>query len=360
MTPRERSIRCIERKPADRLCLDGTFRPEVMEVLKAHFTTDDEQEVKRQLGVDFMAEVDLNLSYEWLERSTETPWGRYIPQPDGSLEDESGGREIRSPSNPYIRYVSPPLTRMELKDYRMPDLYAPGRWEGVGQRLNELKKDYLTILVSATFYRHGWALRGLENWLCDIAEESSLMVGVLDAIMEYKMERVRAFAKMGVDIVALAGDITHQYGPFMKPQTWRRHFKPRDAAIVEEAKKYGVKYFYFHSDGNLMPFMEDLIEIGFNIFDPIQPECMDPNEVKERFGDRIVLHGTVSSQHTLPFGTVEDVKAEVRDRVARLGYDNGLVIAPNNVVQFDVPLENLLAVYDTVKEIGAGFYRPRG
>jgi uroporphyrinogen decarboxylase len=143
----------------------------------------------------------------------------------------------------------------------------------------------------------------------------------------------------------------------MKPATWRKHFKWRDAALVEEAKKYGVKYFYFHSDGNLTEFFPDLVEIGFNIIDPIQPECMDPNEIKERFGDRVVLHGTVSSQHTLPFGSVEDVRAEVMDRVSRCGYNNGLVIAPNNIVQFDVPLENILAVYDTVKEIGPEFYR---
>ncbi|MBM4050616.1 MAG: hypothetical protein FJ279_36430, partial [Planctomycetes bacterium] len=113
-----------------------------------------------------------------------------------------------------------------------------------------------------------------------------------------------------------------------------------------------VKYFYFHTDGNLMEAMEDLIEIGFNIFNPIQPECMDPYEVKRRWGDKIVLDGTISSQHTLPFGTVDDVRREVRERIERLAYNGGLVIAPNNVVQYDVPVENILAVYETAKEVG--------
>jgi uroporphyrinogen decarboxylase len=124
--------------------------------------------------------------------------------------------------------------------------------------------------------------------------------------------------------------------------------------LVEEAKKYGVTHFFFHSDGNLMPLMEDLIEIGFTIFDPIQPECMDPVEVKARFGDRVTLHGTISAQQTLPFGTVEDVRNEVLDRIERCGQNGGLVIAPNNVVQYDVPLENLLTVYETVKTVGGG------
>jgi uroporphyrinogen decarboxylase len=101
-----------------------------------------------------------------------------------------------------------------------------------------------------------------------------------------------------------------------------------------------------------MEVMEDLIEIGFDIIDPIQPECMNPYEVKKRFGHRMTLHGTISSQQTLPFGTVEDVRNEVRERIQRCGRNGGLVIAPNNVVQFDVPLENLLAVYETAKEVG--------
>jgi uroporphyrinogen decarboxylase len=81
---------------------------------------------------------------------------------------------------------------------------------------------------------------------------------------------------------------------------------------------------------------------------------MDPYEVKARWGDIITLHGTISSQQTLPFGTVEEVRQEVRERIARCGRNGGLVISPNNVVQYDVPLENLLAVYDTAKEVGAG------
>lgn len=360
MTPRERALRCLERKRSDRLCLDGTFRPEVWDRLKKHFETEESEEVKRRLGIDFLEGIGLNDSYEWLERSIETDLGRGIVREDGSLEDEWGSRQIRGSSGPYIRYVDPPLVRQDLDSYRFPDLDAPGRWEGVQGRLNELRKEYLVVAGTSTFFRQGWDLRGLGNWLCDIAEENRLMVALLDRLLEYKLEYVRRFAEMGVDAISIGGDIAHKDGLFMRPATWRKHLKWRDAALIEEARKHGVRYFYFHTDGNLMEVMEDLLEMGFNIIDPIQPECMNPYEVKERFGGRMVLHGTVSSQRTLPFGTVEQVREEVRERVSGCGYDNGLVIAPNNVVQFDVPLENLLAVYDTVKEIGADFYLPGG
>jgi hypothetical protein len=201
-----------------------------------------------------------------------------------------------------------------------------------------------------TFFRSGWELRGFEQWLIDLALDAPIVPRVLDLLLEQKLEEVRLLADVGVDIMSLGGDIAMHRTLFMQPDTWRKHFKWRDALVVEEGRKHGIERFYFHTDGNLMEVMEDLIEIGFTIFDPIQPECMDPYEVKERFGDRITLHGTISSQHTLPFGTPEDVRREVRERIERCGQDGGLVIAPNNVVQFDVPLENLLALYDAAKE----------
>ncbi len=192
---------------------------------------------------------------------------------------------------------------------------------------------------------------GLENWLAHLSSPGPFVTELLDRMLEFKLEQTRRVSQAGIDTFNIGGDIAMHTRLFMKPDVWREHFKWRDAVLVEEAKKHGVKNFFFHTDGNLMEVMEDLIEIGFTIFDPIQPECMDPYEVKERWGDRITMQETISSQHTLPFGTVEDVRNEVRDRIERCGQNGGLVIAPNNVVQYDVPLENLLALYETAKEV---------
>jgi uroporphyrinogen decarboxylase len=169
-------------------------------------------------------------------------------------------------------------------------------------------------------------------------------------LLEFKLEQVRAYARMGVDIISVDGDIAMKDNLMMSPTVWRKFFKSREAKLVEEGKKWGVRHFFFHSDGNLMPVLADLIEIGFTIIDPIQPECMDPLEVKRLYGDKISLHGTISCQWTLPFGNPAKVRAEVRDRISYLGKNGGLVLAPNNTVQYDVPLRNLLAVYDTARE----------
>ena len=358
MTPRERAWACLNHEPADRLCLDGSFRPEVWKTLKEHFGTESTSEIAAKLGIGFRAGVGMRARAEWLERSTNTPLGRGILCEDGSVEDEWGVRQIADGSGPYMRYVRHPLADdAALDGYEFPDISSTERWEGLEERVQELKKTHLVTAGTGTFYRDAWNLRGLQRWLCDIAEESAFMLKLLDRMLEYKLEIVTRFARMGVDMISIGGDIAMHTGPFMKPDTWRKHFKWRDAELIEAARKHGVQHFFLHSDGNLMPILDDLVEIGFTVLDPVQPECMDPNEVKERYGDRVTLHGTVSAQRTLPFGTPDDVRTEVRDRVKRCGYNNGLVVAPNNVVQFDVPLPNLLAVYETVKEIGADFYR---
>jgi uroporphyrinogen decarboxylase len=99
--------------------------------------------------------------------------------------------------------------------------------------------------------------------------------------------------------------------------------------------------------------MEDLLEIGFDILNPIQPECMDPAEIKGKYGDRMTLHGTMSLQSTFSQGTVEDVRKEVIDRVCTCGYNGGLIIAPSNAFTDDVPIENILCFYDMVRDTEA-------
>lgn len=346
MTPRERVLRCLNHQTGDRVPLSGSFRPEIWVKLREHFGTDNTGLITEKLGLDFRG-VGMGASKEFLERSGGKS---YIQYDDGSYEDEWGIKHVLGEDGRYMRYVYHPLhDERDLDTYKFPSL--EGRFKGVKERTEQIKQNYVVSAGTGTFFRDAWNLRGLEAFLVDIATESPFMLKLLDRMLEYKLEIISNYAQAGVDIISIGGDIAMHTQLFMEPALWRKHFKWRDAKLIEEARKYGVKYFFFHTDGNLMEVMEDLIEIGFNIIDPIQPECMDPYKVKELFGDRITLHGTISSQHTLPFGTVDDVKNEVRERIQRCGKNGGLVIAPNNVVQFDVPLENLLAVYETAKNI---------
>jgi uroporphyrinogen decarboxylase len=127
--------------------------------------------------------------------------------------------------------------------------------------------------------------------------------------------------------------------------------KPRMAKLIADCRAINPDVFMFiHSDGNVTDLMDDLVEIGFNVINPIQPECMDPVEVKKRWGDRITIHGGVSLQRTLPRGTVAAVRAEVENLIRQCGYNGGLVVFPSNVIQPDTPTENIIACFHAARD----------
>jgi uroporphyrinogen decarboxylase len=351
MTTRERVEACLEHRDPDRVPLDGIFRPEVWSKLKRHFGSESEDAIRDNLGIDFKVVV-MDESEEFLSTAELAPDGTMLkPCGDGVYETEWGVRRRFHENSNYYGYAFCPLAdESNLNTYRVPDLNAPGRFDRAAEQIKESKRDHFIRADVTTLFRHGWDLRGLEQWYEDLLLNPRFVEKLSDMLLEFKLEQVRRFAEMGVDILGLVGDISMKDNLMMPPDVWRRFFKSREIRLVEEGKKRGIRYFYFHSDGNLMPVMADLAEMGFNIVNPIQPECMDPEEVKRLFGERITLHGTISSQKTMPFGSVEDVRAEVRSRIEKLGSDGGLVLAPNNVVQYDVPLENLLAMYETARE----------
>ena len=355
MTQRERTLKCLKFEPADRLCTHGNFREGVWRKLETHFETKDRDKISCELGLGFMKFVRRNPSTGWIDRSNRLQNGRGIVHPDGSIENEWGVRRFRQ--GDYQRYIFCPLADFKnVKHYTFPPLDALEVWDGFEEKVRKLKKNDMVSARIPNFYRWGWEIRGMENFLCDIALESTELITLLDLLEEYHVELARVYGQSGVDILALYGDLAEQRTTLMAPDAWRKHFKPRMARVIETAKNSGVDYVYLHSDGNLMPIIDDLVEVRVDILNPVQPECMDPTELRKRHLS-LVMHGTISSQKTLPFGTKDDVKNEVSEIVEKCGRKNGLTLAPNNTVLNDVPLENLLCVYDTVKEIGPSFYK---
>lgn len=136
----------------------------------------------------------------------------------------------------------------------------------------------------------------------------------------------------------------------ISPDMWRTYFKPRMAAFIAELKAInpGVKVAY-HSDGNIRPIIPELIEIGIDVLNPIQPASMDPAEIKRDFGDKLCFWGTIDEQYTLPFGSPDEVCDEVRERLRTIGKDGGLILAPTHHVQLDTPTENFWAMIETIR-----------
>lgn len=132
---------------------------------------------------------------------------------------------------------------------------------------------------------------------------------------------------------------------------WREWLKPRLASVIEAAKEANPEVLiFYHSCGYIEPIIPDLIEIGVDILNPVQPESMDPERIKKLYGNELAFWGTIGTQTTLPFGTPDEVRQEVKRMIETVGDGGGLLISPTHVIEPDVPWENIMAFVDAVKE----------
>lgn len=190
--------------------------------------------------------------------------------------------------------------------------------------------------------------------MTDFYLNPDLIEALLDRLTTLRIVEARQLAQAGVDVLRLGDDVAGQTGMLMSLDTWRRWLKPRLARVIQAARavKPNIHIFY-HSDGDCWPVIPELIEIGVTVLNPIQPECMDPAQLKAEFGDQLAFWGTIGTQTTMPFGTPEDVRAAVKERIETVGRSGGLLIAPTHVLEPEVPWQNVVAFIEAVEEYGA-------
>ena len=200
-------------------------------------------------------------------------------------------------------------------------------------------------------FKGAWQYRGMENLLCDYLLWPELVEALYDRVYGYITGEALVYAEAGVDMVCVIGDIGMQDRLIYSPDLWRKFDKPRFAKFIRTIKEaHPDVMVYMHSDGELTDIVPDLVEIGLDILNPIQPECMDPFTIKKEWGDQLSLVGAVSLQRTMPFGTVDEVQAEVRKLIEVCGENGGYVMGPANGFTIDIPLENIVAMYEAVPD----------
>jgi uroporphyrinogen decarboxylase len=263
-------------------------------------------------------------------------------------------REFKYPYGTYIEIDRSPLenaeSKLEMIEHPSPSLDL---WDF--NALNDILTYYGDLFVwlqlngCFDFARY---IRGTEPFLMDLALEPENAEILLDKVNELAIHFFQECMKHvagKVDGVFVGDDFGTQGGLLMSPDMWRTYIKPRYEKLVSIIKGYGVKYCH-HSCGGIRPIIPDLIEIGVDVLHPIQPLAlgMDPKELSEEFGKELTFYGGIDEQRTLPTGLPEDVKSEVRDRVATFGKYGGYIVAPSHAFQPDIPLENVLALYEEV------------
>lgn len=256
----------------------------------------------------------------------------------------------------HFSHIESPLLGIEdldrIKEFPWPDMDAEYRYAGLTQQVRTLHRKELAVLGSpGSVFERAWAIRGMEMMMEDMLIRPEIAHHLLQRVAHYQKFAAVQLARAGVDILALGDDIAMQTGMMMSLETWREFLKPLLQATIRAAKTENpqIKVFY-HSDGNVEAAVPELIEIGVDILNPVQPECMDPGQIKKKYGKDLAFFGTISVQQTLPFGSPEDVKQEVRTRIRTVGYDGGLILCPSHVLEPEVPWENIVAFFEAADE----------
>jgi uroporphyrinogen decarboxylase len=237
-----------------------------------------------------------------------------------------------------------------LETYASPDPNRPELYIEAKRVLEKFNDEYWIVGVTpTTIFESAWALRGYEQLLIDMATQPDKANRVLDIPYSYHKIVTQRLVSLGVDMIWLGDDVGGQNAMLMSPRMWRQYFKPRMADLIASLRAINpyIKIAY-HTDGVVYPIIPDLIEIGLDVLNPIQPMSMDPVRLKEEYGKNLCFWGSLDIQQTLPFGKPEQVKAEVITRLKTIGRDGGLVIGPTHNLQLDTPLENFWAMVETI------------
>ena len=247
-------------------------------------------------------------------------------------------------------------TPREIEEYPLPDITAGWRMKELAKNIADVqKRGYAAQASSGTthLFELAWGLRGMEQFLVDLVENEAMARTLLDLLTEINLLVTRRAAEAGADILITGDDVATQRGMMMSPELWRKWFKPRLKAIYATAKKANPDILtWYHSDGDCRAVIPDLIAVGLDILNPVQPECMDPEEIKRQYGDRLAFWGTIGTQTTMPFGSPEEVKRVVKERIETMGRGGGLLLAPTHVLEPDVPWENVHAFVEACREYG--------
>jgi uroporphyrinogen decarboxylase len=285
---------------------------------------------------------------------------RRIPTPN-LVVDQEAGDYVRGPYGSLWRVnrrpfhlEQPVLDEPSLEGYAFPDLdgYFTSAWRAEAEAAIAAQADHFTVIgFGFGLFERTWAMRGFNEALMDAAGDPGFYDELAERVTLHQLDIIERIVTLPVDGVMFSDDWGYQEGVLLGPERWRRFLKDRLArqyAAVHEAGKYVLT----HCCGSIAAILPDLIEIGLDVYQSVQPEARDSNpyELNRRFGDRMTFWGGLGSQSTVPFGTPESIRAEVGRLCREMGRGGGYVLAPAKALQPETPVENAAAVVEAFLE----------
>ena len=283
---------------------------------------------------------------------------------DSVTIDDWGVTWEHVPGSPYYQITGRPLqhaTVYDLETYPWPDVGHPSRFAGLrdeARRMHEETPYAVVGLGYSEIFDQMQHMRGSEFWLMDLAADPDFAHAALRKITDLMLAQTIPYIEaIGpyIDLFSWSDDLGSQRAPLISPKMYRRMIKPYHAEIIAAVKARCKAKIFFHSCGNVYPLIGDLIDIGVDVLNPIQVaagEMGDTARLKREFGSRLTFCGGVDTQRVLPYGTPDEVRAEVRRRICDLAPGGGYIFAAVHSIQPDVPPENLCAMFDEALSCG--------
>jgi len=298
-----------------------------------------------------------------IELSNSSEWElEIIEEEDHYWFIDEWQRKWKKPKNRGLYYdiVTFPLANQSLSDYKWPNPRDTSRFRKIPEQFEKYGENEFAMVVPRGlgngFLQMGAQLYGYERWFTMLAEVPEEVEKFLNKYYYFKKsfweELLNRFGD-NIDVVCELDDLGMQTAPWISKEMYRRLIKPRQKKLFSFIKEYNVSLL-FHSDGAIFDFIPDLIETGIDILNPIQVSAsgMDTALLKKEFGkDLVFWGGGVDTQRVLPYGTPEEVKAEVKSRINDLAAGGGYVFSTVHNIQSDVPPENIVAMLEAYQEM---------
>lgn len=353
-TPRDNLLRSLRREGFDTVPLSpGGFCPSQLEAFEARFGHRDVQgwfgSPCREFGIRDKSPCD----------NPRALYTRETLPEDISFDNWCVGHS-RQPDCWHMTRMHHPLkgeavTVDEIRQFPEPRI-ASGETERIQAEVLRLRGLGLASAggLACTVWERAWYMRSMEDLMADMMMDDERATVLLDLVTAAAIAHIRIYAQAGCDIVMLGDDIGMQNTIMMSLELWRTWLKPRLKQVIDAGRaiKPDLLIFY-HSCGYVTPFLNELIEVGVDVLNPVQPECMDFADVHRETGGRLSYWGTIGTQQLLPFGTPEAVRDAVRRNLEICGPQGGIVIAPTHLVEPEVPWENLVAMRDAARSFVA-------
>ena len=366
MRPRERLLTTLDHREPDRVPLTARLWLDTRLRLMEHYGVASDEELNAALGIEpdraFIgvrppADWSPSPEYEGFCRATGydcrdqyatyEEWG--VERRLGSERPGSSLRQFYFTRHPWEGFTEVE----EVEEAELPDLDAPGRFAEAEETARRMRDERVVFgEVGHCQWTKAWELRGMIRFMKDLHTRPRMAAAILDRLNAHYVDVADRLLDAGAEGLRFSEDWGNNKSLFIGPDMWRRFFKPRYRKLFDRARRRGA-FVFFHSDGNIAPIVGDLVEIGIDILNPVQPECMDQAWVKEEYGDRITIDTGISVQRTLPLGTVEEVEEEVRRTFRQLAPGGGFVYGTSHYAMYDVPVENVVALYGACRRYGA-------